>query len=233
LLALFFPILGPSIDLLLAYSLIIRKARQADLPAWLISRMVMNNMVGIGVGFLPIVGDIVLAIYKANSRNAMLLEEFLRVRGEEFVRMRGVEDVNGREKGAEDGEGWFKSLMRRARRAGVSPKDAEQVKPGAGMTSDELEPTRLAGSTSSATGPSTTQKVTSRNRNIAKEKSGEMPTNTSADEHESASSSSDSSSKRRTRSGKFTLFGPLKKETGENRVEAGRPKGSLFIEHID
>ena len=163
----------------------------------------------------------------------MLLEEFLRVRGEEFVRMRGVEDVNDRGKGTEDDEGWFKGLMRRAKRAGVSPKDAEQVKPGAGMTSDEMEPTRSAGSTSSATGPSTTQKVTSPNRNIAKEKSGKMPTITGADEHESASTSSDSSSKQRTRSGKFTLFGPLKKETEGNRAEAGRPKGSLFVENMD
>jgi hypothetical protein len=239
LLALFFPILGPSVDLLLSYSLIIRKARQADLPAWLISRMIMNNMVGIGVGFLPIIGDIILAIYKANSRNAMLLEEFLRVRGEEFVRMRGVEDVNGREKGTGDGEGWFKSLMKRARKAGVSPKDAEQVKPGAGMTSDEMEQTdttRLAGSTSSTTGLSTRQKVTDAsapNHNIAKEKSRKMPTINSAQEHESVSTASDSSLKQKTRSGKFNLFGPSKKETEENRAEAGRTNGSLFVENVD
>jgi len=92
----------------------------------------------------------------------MLLEGFLRVRGEEFVRMREAEDRNGREKGTEDGEGWFKSFMRRVRRTAVSPKDAE-VRPGAGMTSDgseQTDTTRLAGSTSSAIGLSTTQKVT-------------------------------------------------------------------------
>ena len=33
-----------------------------------------------------ILGDIVLATWKANSRNAALLEEFLRVRGEEFLK---------------------------------------------------------------------------------------------------------------------------------------------------
>ncbi len=201
----------------------------------------MNNMVGIGVGFLPIVGDIVLAIYKANSRNAMLLEEFLRVRGEEFVRMRGVEDVNGKERGVEeDGEGWFKSLMRRAKRSGVSPKDAEQVKPGAGMTSDEMKQT---GSTSSATGLSTTQKVTANNttdasppkHSITKGKFVKMPTINSAHEHESESTSSASSlkQKHRSRSGKFNLFGPSNKETEENRAEVGRPKGSSFVEHVD
>ena len=48
--------------------------------------MLVNNAVSAGVGLVPIVGDIVLAMYKANSRNAALLEEYLRVRGEEFLK---------------------------------------------------------------------------------------------------------------------------------------------------
>jgi len=95
---------------------------------------------------------------------------------------------------------------------------------------------RLAGSTSSAIGLSTTQKVTDSsppNHNIAKEKAEKMPTITSTHEHESVSTSSDSSLKQKTRSGKFNLFGPLKKETGNNRAEAGRLKGSLFVENVD
>lgn len=46
----------------------------------------MNNAVSAAVGFIPIVGDVVLAAFKANSRNAALLEEFLRIRGEEFLK---------------------------------------------------------------------------------------------------------------------------------------------------
>ena len=47
----------------------------------------MNNAVSAVVGLIPIAGDVVLAAYKANSRNAALLEEFLRIRGEEFIKM--------------------------------------------------------------------------------------------------------------------------------------------------
>lgn len=45
--------------------------------------MLFNNAVSAGVGLVPLVGDIVLAIWRANWRNAKLLEEFLRVKGEE------------------------------------------------------------------------------------------------------------------------------------------------------
>ena len=56
------------------------------IPDWLLARMLMNNAVSAAVGFVPVIGDIVLATYKANSRNAALLEEFLRIRGEEFLK---------------------------------------------------------------------------------------------------------------------------------------------------
>lgn len=48
--------------------------------------MLLNNAVSVSVGLIPFVGDIVLAVYKANSRNAALLEEFLRIRGDEFLK---------------------------------------------------------------------------------------------------------------------------------------------------
>lgn len=48
--------------------------------------MLMNNAVSAAAGFIPILGDVILAAYKANSRNAALLEEFLRIRGEEFLK---------------------------------------------------------------------------------------------------------------------------------------------------
>ena len=95
-----------------------------DLPDWVVHRMVVNNAVSAGIGkclrgfralrtltdadartgFVPLVGDIALAIWRANSRNvslamrchaspqlthlrpqAKLLEEFLRVKGEEHI----------------------------------------------------------------------------------------------------------------------------------------------------
>lgn len=49
--------------------------------------MLLNNAISAGVGFIPLVGDVILANYKANSRNAALLEEYLRIRGEEFLKV--------------------------------------------------------------------------------------------------------------------------------------------------
>jgi len=80
------PFAGDVVDAGLNYVLVVRKAQQADIPEWLISRMLLNNAVSAGLGLVPFVGDICLATYKANSRNAALLEEFLRVRGEENLK---------------------------------------------------------------------------------------------------------------------------------------------------
>jgi len=77
---------GDVADAILNYYLVVRKARQAELPAWLVRRMLINNIISISVGLVPIVGDVVLAAYKANSRNAALLEEYLRIRGEEYIK---------------------------------------------------------------------------------------------------------------------------------------------------
>lgn len=69
-------------------------------------RMLLNNLVSAGVGYvsllgecqnqptatvfgrlIPLVGDVILATFKANSRNAALLEEYLRIRGEEYLKV--------------------------------------------------------------------------------------------------------------------------------------------------
>ncbi|KAF9007518.1 hypothetical protein BDQ17DRAFT_1398387 [Cyathus striatus] len=114
------PIAGDVADASLNYFLVVRKARQADLPQWLLQRMLINNAISAGVGFVPMVGDVILAMYKANSRNAALLEEFLRIRGEEFLKLNSGGEVVE----AHHGNGKKKNVTR---------KDAEQVKPGAGM----------------------------------------------------------------------------------------------------
>ncbi|KAF9236269.1 hypothetical protein BU15DRAFT_89212 [Melanogaster broomeanus] len=100
---------GDIADATLNYVLVLRKARQADLPR--------------GSGAVPVVGDVVLAMYKANSRNAMLLEEFLRIRGEEYLKLQAE-----REKESATGQVVASS---------VSNDDAKQVKPGSGMASNE------------------------------------------------------------------------------------------------
>jgi len=111
------PIAGDVADALINYLLVVRKARKADLPDWLVARMLFNNAISAGVGFVPIVGDVLLAVYKANSRNAALLDEFLRIRGAEFLKLREAEE--------------------RGENPDTTIADTEQVKPGTGMTPSE------------------------------------------------------------------------------------------------
>ena len=48
--------------------------------------MLVNNAISAGLGVVPVIGDVALATFKANSRNAALLEEYLRIRGEEYLK---------------------------------------------------------------------------------------------------------------------------------------------------
>jgi len=77
---------GDVVNALLGYLLVIRKARQADIPPWLLSRMLVNMAISTGIGLVPVAGDVCIAVFKTNSRNAALLEEYLRIRGEEYLK---------------------------------------------------------------------------------------------------------------------------------------------------
>ncbi|GAA5918265.1 hypothetical protein JCM1841_002136 [Sporobolomyces salmonicolor] len=68
---------GDIAQFLLGYMLVLRKCREAEIPVLLQQRMAFNQAVGLGIGLVPLVGDIALAVWKANSRNAALLEDFL------------------------------------------------------------------------------------------------------------------------------------------------------------
>ena len=113
--------------------------------------MLVNNSISAIVGLVPFVGDIILAQFKANWRNAALLEEFLRIRGETYLEMKAEgKDVvplgtpmpkGKKKKQAEDsnradiGGGKVAILPK-----GASKSDAEQIKPGAGLEKDEVVP---------------------------------------------------------------------------------------------
>ncbi|THH09282.1 hypothetical protein EW145_g2131 [Phellinidium pouzarii] len=98
-------------DVALNYFLVVRKAKQAEIPDWLLRRMLMNNAASAAMGFVPFVGDVGIAAFKANSRNAMLLEEFLRIRGEEFLKSQSLK--------------------------GRTTQDRNEIKPGAGLAVGE------------------------------------------------------------------------------------------------
>ncbi|KAH8105561.1 hypothetical protein DFH11DRAFT_1518907 [Phellopilus nigrolimitatus] len=128
------PMAGDATDAALNYLLVVRKARQAEyvhpfqlpskeksltnvisenrrIPDWLVRSMLMNNAAAAALGFIPLAGDVGVAIFKTNSRNAALLEEFLRIRGEEFLKAQSL--------------------------TGKTTQDAGQMKPGAGLVKGE------------------------------------------------------------------------------------------------
>lgn len=72
------PWIGDVICLFLALS-IVKKARQIDggLPKYIEAQMMANVTFDFCIGLIPIVGDLCDIAYKANSRNYVLLENYL------------------------------------------------------------------------------------------------------------------------------------------------------------
>ena len=61
--------------------------------------MLANNLISATIGFIPLVGDVMLAVYKANSRNAALLEAFLRERAAQLQK-----EIEEAQQAAQQGE---------------------------------------------------------------------------------------------------------------------------------
>ena len=72
------PAVGDILDMLLALMLV-RKCTKVEggLPMMIKSRMMLNVMIDFVIGLVPFVGDIADAAYRANTRNAWLLELYL------------------------------------------------------------------------------------------------------------------------------------------------------------
>ncbi|CAH7670489.1 hypothetical protein BY996DRAFT_2571750 [Phakopsora pachyrhizi] len=78
----FIPVLGDIISAALSYYLVIRQTRKCDLPDSLVQRMLFNQAVATSVGLIPFIGDLIMAAWKVNSRNAALFEDFLILRAQ-------------------------------------------------------------------------------------------------------------------------------------------------------
>ncbi|KAK3357206.1 hypothetical protein B0T25DRAFT_150428 [Lasiosphaeria hispida] len=89
------PVIGDFADLLMAMYLI-KSAAKVDggLPPTLYARMFWNVMVDFGIGLVPFLGDIVDALYRANTRNAWLLDAYLSEKAK-ALRTGEVEDESG------------------------------------------------------------------------------------------------------------------------------------------
>lgn len=55
---------------------LIHEARQLGAPRWLIARMMWNVAVEVGVGTVPILGDLFDVAWKANRKNIQLLSRY-------------------------------------------------------------------------------------------------------------------------------------------------------------
>jgi len=59
------------------------------LPDWLAAEMLVNQVISCGCGIVPILGDLIVAIFGCNSRNVALLDEYLCIRGGEYLKPEG------------------------------------------------------------------------------------------------------------------------------------------------
>ncbi|KLO14254.1 hypothetical protein SCHPADRAFT_903434 [Schizopora paradoxa] len=125
------PMAGDIADATLNYYLVVRKARQADLPGWLVRRMLLNNMISAGIGCVPIAGDIAIAVFKANSQNARLLRDYLEIRGQEYLKAEAEGRLPLEDK--TKGKGSKKSKGKGKAEEKSKEEQLEDVKPGAGM----------------------------------------------------------------------------------------------------
>jgi hypothetical protein len=98
--------------------------------------MVTNQMIGAGIGFVPLVGDVFMAIYRPNSRNSHLLEKFLIERA--AMRWVAVQPV------------WFvlnrpaALHMVQLRNSRLRPPSSIESRPGVRLTSSKLRADPLA-----------------------------------------------------------------------------------------
>ncbi|RXK41937.1 hypothetical protein M231_00658 [Tremella mesenterica] len=136
----FVPFVGDITDALLNYTLVVKPAKQLDIPDSLLQHMLVNNAISAGLGFIPVIGDIGLAAFRANSRNAHLVEAFLVIRGQEYLATL-AQGPSAVENGGVP--------------LGANPADVKGVfKPGSGMAMDgeqtvSVSPTKKTGTVKS------------------------------------------------------------------------------------
>lgn len=82
--------IGDVLDALLAM-LVLKTCRKVEggLPAGLQMKMLMNVGFDFVIGLIPFAGDVLDAMYRANTRNAVLLEEHLREKGKANLKKAG------------------------------------------------------------------------------------------------------------------------------------------------
>lgn len=100
------------------------------LPDWLEEEMLFNQLFACVCGTVPILGDLVVAIFGCNARNVVLLEEFLAIRGAENLKAEGDRRYNPEDikpgAGMEPGESLSHSP---SPNSSPAPADSAQLRP--------------------------------------------------------------------------------------------------------
>ncbi|KAM5345537.1 hypothetical protein ACJ41O_011398 [Fusarium nematophilum] len=84
------PAVGDVLDMLMAL-IVMRTCTQIEggLPTGVKMKMLANIIFDFGIGIVPFIGDLADAVFRANTRNAALLEAYLREQGKQNLRKSG------------------------------------------------------------------------------------------------------------------------------------------------
>jgi len=88
--------IGDIVDTLFAL-MVVKSCGNIDggLPSSLHAKMVSNVIIDFVIGLVPFVGDLADAVYKCNTRNAVILEKHLRQKGKKTLKnQRGQPDMS-------------------------------------------------------------------------------------------------------------------------------------------
>ncbi|XP_006459029.1 hypothetical protein AGABI2DRAFT_200955 [Agaricus bisporus var. bisporus H97] len=135
------PVVGDVANLTLNHVLVIKKAKKADIPPSLLRSMEVHNVISTGMGMIPVIGDISVAIYKPNTRNAAMLEEFLRIRGEEALRLNPEGDErsgNGALRWRR-GSSWFRRNKKKSDQENSASASGMNTPPGTGPSNLKVD----------------------------------------------------------------------------------------------
>lgn len=90
------PVIGDIVDTLFAL-MVVKSCGNIDggLPSSLHAKMISNVIIDFVIGLVPFVGDLADAMYKCNSRNAVILEKHLRQKGKKNAKNQmGQQDMS-------------------------------------------------------------------------------------------------------------------------------------------
>ena len=88
----FIPAFGDILDAFMAM-MVLRTCQQVEggLPVDVKSKMMFNIIIDFFIGLVPFIGDLADAVFRANTKNAAVLEQYLRKKGAANLRKSGIQ----------------------------------------------------------------------------------------------------------------------------------------------